>query len=190
MLPPSIAAPAGIAVYAVQKRAEKRRKQAAANAFSAKYGLVDDLPTMQSSIAQAEAELKAINSQKVKGAGEKRVQKRNSTELAKWISTMKAHAKDLKVGIDMASTNLAPVTVAPPQAAVAAEQPQTTVSSEPVPHLPIKVAPEQAEASPGAAAESQMGQNMATPTKGGPNWMAIGIVAIGALLLINAMKNK
>lgn len=92
---------------ALSKRAANRRKQAAANEFSQKYPLLDNASAMQGSIDAAVLELKNINATPAKTAGAKRVKKRNSDTLRKWIIIMNEHNKDLKSGINIASTQVA-----------------------------------------------------------------------------------
>ena len=91
---------------AISKRAANRRKQAAANVFSQKYPLLDDARAMQNAIDAAVLELKNIDASPAKTAGTKRIKKRNSDALRQWIVVMNEHNKDLKSGINIASTQV------------------------------------------------------------------------------------
>lgn len=166
-----LAPTAGITI-AAKKRAENRKRQAAANEFSKKYPLVDDAATMQNYIAAANAELKAFKAQAAETAGAKRVKKRNVEMLNKWVLVMKDHSKDLKAGIAMASTDMAPV---PPMNEAVAPTPSTTVSPDVLPPAPP------AEAEPTAAG---------APAKKGTNWLLIGGAVVGVILLVNLLKKR
>jgi hypothetical protein len=100
-----IVAGGGLAI-GLSKRASNRRKQAAANEYSKKYPLLDDVGAMDSSITAAVNELKNIDAVPAKTAGAKRVKKRNSDTLRSWLLVMKEHAKDLSVGMNLATTQV------------------------------------------------------------------------------------
>ena len=96
------------------------------------------------------------------------------SELSKWIGVMKGHSKDLKTGLDMASTN---VTTAPTPMEVA----QTPL---PIPAPPQETMPSESALQAGAVAGAeQAGENLAAPTKKGTNWLLIGGVVVGAIVL-------
>jgi hypothetical protein len=155
------------------KKAENRRKQAAANAFSQKYPLVDDIGANSAALQTAKAELKAINASPARTAGAKRVKNRNSAELSKWIAVMESHGKDLKAGMAVATTQSAVASMAP------------NVANTP----PVVMPPSQGGTQePETPAEAAAAENMAAPTKGGTNWLLIGGIAIGAIVLYNIVK--
>lgn len=162
-----LAPTAGITI-AAKKRAENRRKQAAANEYSKKYPLVDDAATMQNYISAANAELKNLNAQPATTAGAKKVKKANVQMLTKWVLVMKDHSKDLKSGIVMASTDMAPV---PP--ATEGTAPSTSPDALPP-------APPAGEEPTGAAA----------PAKKGTNWLLIGGAVVAVILVVNLLKKK
>lgn len=113
----------------LSKRAANRRKQAAANVFSQKYPLLDDAGAMQNAIDAAVLELKNIDATPAKTAGAKRIKKRNSDALRQWIVVMNEHNKDLKSGINIASTQVA-ATVEPAVPASPAVPTATTIIKE------------------------------------------------------------
>jgi len=160
---PFLIVPAGIGI-AASKKAENKRSQAAANEYSKKYPLVDDLSSMEASLSAAKLELKNLNNMVAKTAGAKRVKARNSSLLSKWTLVMSGHIKDLKAGMNMASSQVAPV----PAQAIAA---------------PV-VAQEEAPAPAQTAGEEISAE---TPKKG-VNWLLIGGVAIGAFAIYKLIK--
>jgi hypothetical protein len=160
---PLLIVPAGIGI-AVSKKAENKRRQAASNEFSKRYPLLDDLGSMESSLASAKLELKKLNSMAANTAGAKRVKARNTDLLNKWTLVMSSHIKDLKAGMNMASSQVAPV---PAQATVA----------------PV-VAQEEAPAPAQTAGEEISAE---APQKG-VNWLLIGGVAVGAFLIYKLIK--
>jgi|694.fasta_scaffold24597_3 hypothetical protein len=160
---PLLIVPAGIGI-AVSKKAENKRRQAASNEFSKRYPLLDDLGSMESSLASAKLELKKLNSMAANTAGAKRVKARNTDLLNKWTLVMSSHIKDLKAGMNMASSQVAPV---PAQATVA----------------PV-VAQEEAPAPAQTAGE----EISAEAPKKGVNWLLIGGVAVGAFLIYKLIK--
>jgi hypothetical protein len=166
-----LAPTAGLTV-AAKKRAENRRRQAAANDFSKKYPLSDDAATMQSYIAQATTEVKNLNAQPATTAGAKRVKKRNVEMLNKWILVMKDHSKDLKAGISVATTQVAPV---PPVSDLATQTPASAVMPDVLPPAP--------------AAEGEPAVEGAAPKKG-TNWLLIGGAVVGVILLVNLLKKR
>ena len=163
MSTPFLFIPAGIGI-AVSKKAENKRRQAASNEFSKRYPLLDDLGSMESSLASAKLELKNFNNMSANTAGAKRVKARNTDLLNKWTLIMSGHIKDLKAGMNMASSQVAPI---PAQATLA----------------PV-VAQEEASAPAQTAGEEIAGE---TPKKV-VNWLLIGGVAVGAFLIYKLIK--
>lgn len=165
----------------LSKKAKAKRAQAAANQWSNEFPLLDDYASMQASIARAQAQLKTLNSQEPKKvfSGHKKW-KVQRDELSKWIGVMKSHLKDLKSGLDLASTNVAP---APTPAAIA-QTPLPIPATEPV---SADVMPASYVAQVENAVEEVAG-NLATPTKKGTNWLLIGGLVIGAIVLVKAFK--
>lgn len=170
-----LAPTAGLTV-AAKKRAENRRRQAAANDFSKKYPLSDDAATMQSYISQATTEVKNLNAQPATTAGAKRVKKRNVEMLNKWILVMKDHSKDLKAGISVATTQVAPV----PQVA-------DMGTAAPLPAPASAVMPDVLPPAP--AAEGEPAVEGAAPKKK-TNWLLIGGAVVGVILLVNLLKKR
>lgn len=166
-----LAPTAGLTI-AAKKRAENRRRQAASNEFSKRYPLVDDAATMQNYISSANAELKNLKVQPAETAGAKRVKKRNVEMLTKWVLVMKDHSKDLKAGIAIASTDMAPV---PPMTQGAAPSTPTVVAPDVLPPAPPVVAEPTAEA--------------ATPQKR-TNWLLIGGAVVAVILVVNLLKKN
>ncbi len=160
---PFLFIPAGIGI-AVSKKAENKRRQAASNEYSKKYPLVDDLSSMEASLSAAKLELKNFNNMSANTAGAKRVKARNTNLLNKWTLIMSGHIKDLKAGMNMASSQVAPI---PAQATVA----------------PV-VAQEEASAPAQTAGEEIEGE---TPKKA-VNWLLIGGVSVGAFLIYKLIK--
>ena len=130
---PFLFIPAGIGI-AVSKKAENKRRQAASNEYSKKYPLVDDLSSMEASLSAAKLELKNFNNMATNTAGAKRVKSRNTDLLNKWTLVMSSHIKDLKAGMNMASSQVAPIpsqkTVAPVVAQEEASAPAQTAGEE------------------------------------------------------------
>lgn len=166
-----LAPTAGITL-ASKKRAENKRKQAAANEFSKRYPLVDDLATMQNYIASANAELKSLKGSAAETAGAKRVKKRNVEMLNKWVLVMKDHSKDLKAGLPMASTEMAPV---PPMTEVA---------------MPAALVKNQPDVLPPAPPAEQEPMGEAAPAKKGTNWLLIGGAVVAVILVVKLLKKN
>ena len=158
---PLLIVPAGIGI-AVSKKAENKRRQAASNEFSKRYPLLDDLGSMESSLASAKIELKNLNNMSANTAGAKRVKARNTDLLNKWTLVMSGHIKDLKAGMNMASSQVSP-----------AQKVEGEKASQLNP-----VAPPQEEVSDMAGE---------TPKKG-VNWLLIGGVAVVAFLIYKSIK--
>jgi hypothetical protein len=159
----------------VARKAEQKRKQAAANQFSSKYPLTDSCDEMKQYISDAEKELKIINVSPAQTAGAKRVRKRNMDALGSWITVMKNHLKDLTCGISVASSQPStPVTTSTVQAVNTPVSAPATVA----PVAPVEM-----------VAPSENTQNLAAPTREkGVNWLLIGGLAIGAFLLFKTLK--
>jgi len=168
-------APTVVGGTLLSKRAENRRKQAAANAFSQKYPLVDDIGANSAALQTAKAELKAINASPARTPGAKRVKNRNSAELSKWIAVMESHGKDLKAGMAVATSQ---------SAAVVASMAPNVANTPPV----VMPANQGGMKEPEMPAEAAAAENMAAPTKSGTNWLLIGGIAIGAIVLYKIIK--
>lgn len=185
-VPLIIAAPTiGVSV-GLSKRAANRRKQAAANAFSQKYPLLDDAGAMQGAIDAAVLELKNIDATPAKTAGAKRIKKRNSDALRQWIVVMNEHNKDLKSGINIASTQVA--------AAVEPAVPTATTMVIPQETQPIQAVLPQVQAGSATQEPKELSDvntetdvkntgNLAASTKQkGVNWLLIAGVGVAIFL--------
>lgn len=159
----------------LSKKKQARRAQAASNKWSTQFPLVDDFASQQAMINQAQLQLKTLQGQ----GGKSKQVKAEIAQLSKWIGVMKAQAKDLKSGMDMASTNLqkapAPATIASAQLPVT--QVGTTTDNAPTGVTTGDVAENVAN-----------GDNLATATKKPTNWLLIGGVVVGAVLLFRMFK--
>ena len=164
---PLLIVPAGIGI-AASKKAENKRRQAAANEYSKKYPLVDDIGSMQASLAAAQKELKNLNVMPANTAGAKRVKSRNIATLNKWVIVISGHINDLKSGMNVASSQVAPT---PAQPVV-----------EPI------VAPIPAVQEAEAAVANVEAENSAETPKKGVNWLLIGGVAIGVFAIYKLIK--
>lgn len=178
-----IFAPTAGALGILSKKAKAKRAQAAANKWSTQFPLLDDYASMQANIEKANLQLKTLNGQRPKSGGVLKKWKAETAELSKWIGVMKGHLKDLKVGLDMASTNVQP---APAPASIAlaplpVEQAPTTVGQE--------AATTEGGVTTGDVAQNVAnGQNLATTTKKTTNWLLIGGIAVGAIVLYRLLK--
>jgi hypothetical protein len=159
----------GVVGIASSKKAENKRRQAAANEFSKKYPLGDDYSAIMASLNAAKSELQAIKNSTAKNAGERRVKARNILMLSKWIEVMNGHAKDLKVGVNIASSQVRPTTPTP-AAAAAAPAPDMNTISQPV------------------VGASEGKQTPDVAPKGKPNWILIGGVALGVFVVYKLLK--
>jgi hypothetical protein len=176
-----IFAPTAAGVGILSKRAKARREQAAANKWSTAFPLVDDTASMDAMIEKAKLQLKTLNAQKPKKPNKSYVE--GVRQLSKWIGVMQAHRKDLKVGMSMASTN---TQSAPTPAAIAQAPLPVGVAQTPSP-----VAPDASPAPLGeqAVAENmQNGDNLASDTKKPTNWLLIGGIVVGAIVLYKIVK--
>lgn len=180
-IPALILAPTAGTVALLNKKKQARRQQAAANKWSTQFPLVDDYASQQAMIDKASLQLRTLQGTKVKG-GSKQA-KADMQQLSKWIGVMKAQAKDLKTGMDMASTNQG--------------QAPSVSQIENAP-LPIPPSPTRGSSSPSGAALSSgevaqaeaNGENIAADTKKPTNWLLIGGIAVGALLLFSMMRRN
>jgi hypothetical protein len=204
---PLLLIPTGIGI-GLSKRAENKRQQAAANEYSKKYPLVDDLGSMEASLATAQSELRNLNAMIAKTAGAKRVKARNIGTLNKWVVIMGGHINDLKSGMNIASSQTTPAPVQPVSPPAPVPAPVQPVSA-PVPEQPVSASfPVQSIAAPvsvptvigggvvkpnvvsqAANVVSAPEQEMLAPTtKKGVNWLLIGGVAIGAFVIYKMIK--
>ena len=174
----AIFAPTVAGGLVLSKKAKAKRAQAAANKWSTQFPLVDDYASNQAMILKANEQLKVISASKPKGMT-KAKWRAEISELSKWIGVMKGHSKDLQTGLDMASTN---VTTAPTPMEVA----QTPL---PIPATPQEAMPSESALQAGAIeGATQVGDNLAAPTKKGTNWLLIGGVVVGAIVLFRLIK--
>lgn len=177
---------------ALSKRRQNRLKQAAANEFSQKYPLLDQYSAMQSSVDAAVIELKNIDASPAETAGAKRVKKRNSATLRKWIIVMNDHLKDLRSGMSVATTKLAPKMFDAHNRLGMSQQntPMATTVVMAEQTQPIQTVLPQVPAGYGAEEPKELSQvntetdvnntgNLAAPTKEkGVNWLLIGGAAL------------
>jgi len=153
---------------AIAKRKQNRRMQGAKNVFSKKYPLLDDISSMESSIANAEKELAALKAAPPKNAAQRRAAAANISVLSSWIITMKDQVRDLKAEMSIATTS------------------SSTVPSMPNAPLPIET-PRQVPTVAGQTME--VGENLAAPTvKKGVNWLLIGGIAVGGYFIYKLLK--
>jgi len=177
---------AGIGV-GLSKRAENRRRQAVANAYSKKYPLVDNSASMAISIDNAVKELRSIEQTPAESQAARRVKRRNTDLLRKWLIVMKEHQKDLQSGINVASTQVAQPSV--PLATVTATE--TTPEKAVLPQVPqstlVRGVAEISEIRP--ETDVQNAGNLAAPTKEkGVNWLVIAGVAVAVYLGYKLIK--
>lgn len=163
----------GIAV--VSKKKQARRAQAASNKWSTQFPLVDDFESQKAFINKAQLQLKTLQAQ----GGKSKQVKAEIAQLSKWIVVMKAQAKDLKTGLDMASTNLQK---APSPTSVAQSQLPVTQVGTATQNAPTGVS------STDVAENVASGENIAAATKKPTNWLLIGGLAIVAVLLFRKFK--
>lgn len=176
--------PAPIAVFVapalggatlLSKKKQARRAQAASNKWSTQFPLVDDYASQQAMISQAQLQLKTLQAQ---GSKSKQV-KAEITQLSKWIGVMRAQLKDLKTGMDMASTNMQK---APTPTAIASAQLPVAQMAPATENAPTGV-------TSGDVAENVAnGDNLASATKKPTNWLLIGGLVVGAVVLYRMFK--
>ena len=173
-------APTAGGVALLNKKKQARRQQAAANKWSTQFPLVDNYASQQAMIDKANLQLRTLVGKS--GKGESKQARADRQQLSKWIGVMKAQAKDLKTGMDMASTNQG-------QAPTAAQIQNTA--------LPVPPSPTRGADTSGAALSSQEvaqaeanGENIAADTKKPTNWLLIGGIAVGAILLFSMMRRN
>ena len=177
-------APTAGGVALLNKKKQARRQQAAANKWSTQFPLVDDFASQQAMIDKANLQLRTLSGKS--GKGESKQSRADRQQLAKWIGVMKAQAKDLKTGMDMASTNQA-------QAPSPAQ-----IQNAPMLYSPTRgsglgqgSAPAGNSLSSQEVAQSEAnGENIAADTKKPTNWLLIGGIAVGAILLFSLMRRK
>jgi hypothetical protein len=132
--------------------------------YSKKYPLVDNAASMDAAIANATQELRAIKTAPAETKGAKRVKDRNAQSLSKWLAVMSEHRRDLQAGLNIASSQTAPAPVpAAPAAPVATGEAVTAVEAESV-------------------------QTAAQTQKKGVNWLLIGGVVVGIILISRLLK--
>lgn len=159
---------AGGAGGAIAKRKQNRKIQGAKNVFSKKYPLLDDISSMESSIANAEKELAALKAAPPKSASQRRAAALSISVLGSWIVTMKDQVRDLKAEMSIATTS------------------SSTVPTMPNTSLPIET-PRQVPTVAGQTME--VGENLAAPTvKKGVNWLLIGGIAVGGYFIYKLLK--
>lgn len=173
-------APTAGGVALLNKKKQARRQQAAANKWSTQFPLVDDFASQQAMIDKANLQLRTLSGKS--GKGESKQSRADRQQLAKWIGVMKAQAKDLKTGMDMASTNQGQAP-SPAQIQNAA--------------LPMPPSPTRGADTSGAALSSQEvaqaeanGENIAADTKKPTNWLLIGGIAVAAILLFSMIRKR
>ena len=176
--------PAPIAVFVapalggaalLSKKKQARRAQAASNKWSTQFPLVDDYASQQAMINQAQLQLKTLQAQ----GGKSKQVKAEIAQLSKWIGVMRAQLKDLKTGMDMASTN---IQKAPTPTAIASAQLPVAQMAAPTENAPTGV-------TSGDVAENVAnGDNLASATKKPTNWLLIGGLVVGAVVLYRMFK--
>jgi NADH dehydrogenase/NADH:ubiquinone oxidoreductase subunit G len=174
---PLAVVPAGLAV-GLSKRAENRRRQAAANEYSKKYPLLDNASAMQQSIDAALIELKTIDATPANTAGAKRVKKRNSATLRSWMLTMKEHMKDLQSGMAIATTQQSGnIAVMPELKALDVSRLSDTEKTV----LPMEQTGTMTSETTNLAENTQ---------KKGVNWLLIGGVAVALIVVYKLVKKN
>lgn len=164
---PIFLAPTALVGIGLSKKAENKRSQAAANEFSKKYPLVDDITTMESYLSAAKTELKSIASMSANTAAARRVKNRNGSQLTKWTLVMGSHIKDLKSGMNMASSQVAPI----PAMALLSSKAPIEAQQEVVPDM-----------------QNEGSQMSADSTKKGVNLLFVGGLAVAVFLIYKMLK--
>jgi hypothetical protein len=168
-------APAAGGVAVISKRKQARRAQAASNKWSTQFPLVDDYASQQAMINQAQLQLKTLQAQ----GGKSKQVRAEIAQLSKWIGVMKSQLKDLKTGMDMASTNLQK-----------APSPQM-IAQAPLPVVQVGTVTDNAPTGVSLSDVAQNvanGDNLAAPTKKPINWLLIGGIAVAAILIFRTIK--
>lgn len=154
---------------AIAKRKQNRKMQGAKNVFSKKYPLLDDISSMESSIANAEKELAAMKAAPPKRAAQRKAAAVNISVLSSWIITMKEQVRDLKAEMSIATTSSSTVPSMPNTSQLPTETPRQ------VPTV--------------AGQTMEVGENLAAPTvKKGVNWLLIGGIAVGGYFIYKLLK--
>jgi len=168
-------APTAGGIALISKRKQARRAQAASNKWSTQFPLVDDFASQQAMINQAQLQLKTLQAQ----GGKSKQVKAEIAQLSKWIGVMKAQLKDLKTGLDMASTN---IQKAPSPKAISESSLPVAQITTGTDNIPTGVS------STDVAQNVANGGNLATATKKPTNWLLIGGVVVGVVLLFRMFK--
>jgi len=174
---------------ALLKRKQNRQKQAAANAFSQKYPLLDDIGQMDASINAALLELKNIEAAPAKTAAVRNAKKRNTSALKSWLLVMREHRKDLKSGINVATTQVTPMqgVVIGPESKLIPTATTVVMAEEVKPIQTVLPEVQQGSATQEPKDLSQINTetdvkntgNLAAGTKEkGVNWLLIGGIAV------------
>lgn len=157
----------------IYKRKQTRRLEASKNAFSQKYPISEDVTILESTIAKAEQELKALGVAPTKNASQRRIKSQTMDVLTKWIITLKDELRDNKAELSLKASQTPQTQVAPTPSL-----PTTTQVSTPTSNMTPIVAGEQV----------QVAENLATPTKKGVNWILIGGILVGGYLIYKISK--
>lgn len=167
-------APTAAVAATISKRKQARRAQAAANKWSAQFPLSDNPTAMQQTLSSAELQLKTLRGQRPRGGSGSvaalKKWKADEAQLVKWISTIKAHMKDLKSGLDVSSTNL-------PGAAIMTSGAQANAQTATAPQQSTdeQLTTDGIDQQTGAAAKK-------------PNYLLYAGIAVGVILLVRALK--
>ena len=157
-----------VGIVAISKRKQARKMQASRNAFSKKYPLLEDVASMEASISNAESELAKMKAAPTKNAAARRAKNISVSTLTSWIITMKDQVRDLKAELSVATTSSATVPTMP------------NTNPQPVQQAQVPIV---------AGTPVENGENLAAPTvKKGVNWLLIGGVAVGGILLYKLLK--
>jgi len=168
-------APTAGGVVLLSKKKQAKRAQAASNKWSTQFPLVDDFASQKAMLDKAQLQLKTLQAQ----GGKSKQVKAEIAQLSKWIGVMKAQAKDLKTGMDMASTN---VQKAPSPNAISQSQLPVTQVGSGVENAPTGVTTSD------VAENVANGDNLATATKKPTNWLLIGALAVGSIVVFRMLK--
>lgn len=163
------------AISKIVKRKQERKTNAAKNVFSQNFPLSEDIPTLENNIAKADADLKKLNAAPTKNAAQRKSKALNIRVLSDWIITLKEELRDNKAEAEI---------IRQAQAKAQAQN----VAPSPINAITPILTPSQV---PIVANQTlEVGQNMATPTKKGVNWLLIAGVGVGGYILYQLLKNK